>query len=299
MKSAAALGLALLLAGCARPAAPPPQAAARYLLGQPYAMGGVWSYPREDFGLEESGVAAVLPRSGRGRSTANGEIYDPDRLVGAHRTLQLPAIVTVRNLQNGRELRLRVNDRGPAAPGRILGLSPRAAQLLDIPPGGAAQIRLRVEAPPSQALARALPSPETPALTLAPVPRPAVETEALAPPPGARVAAARPLPSRPVAIVLAEAEPSLPPDPLPETLAMAQPMPGRLMVEAGSFFRRDLAQRQAARLAALGARAEPFGSGRQPQFRVRMGPYPDIAGADQAVAAVLAAGLPEVRLLVE
>ena len=92
-------------------------------------------------------MAAVLPRSGRGRSTANGEIYDPDRLVGAHRTLQLPAIVTVRNLQNGRELRLRVNDRGPAAPGRILGLSPRAAAVAgypawrsgpDPPPGGGA-----------------------------------------------------------------------------------------------------------------------------------------------------------------
>lgn len=274
------------------------------MLGQPYAMGGIWSYPKEDFGLEERGIAAVLPRSGRGHRTTNGESYDPDRLMGAHRTLQLPAIVTVSNLENGREIRLRVNDRGPAQPGRILGLSPRAAELLAIPATGAAQIRLRVEAAPSQALARALPNPESPGLALAPVPRAAVETEALAPLPGARDSQrVRRAPARPVATLVADSSPELPPDPLPEQVTMNQPMPGRLVIEAGSFFRRDLAQRQAARLAGLQAglqaRVEPFGAGRQPQFRVRLGPYPTLDAADRAMASLLAAGLPDARLLVE
>ena len=187
MRQAAALLLALLAAGCSKPAAPPPpQPAARYMLGQPYAMGGVWSYPKEDFGLEESGIATVLPRGARGRRTTNGEVFDPDRLVGAHRTLQLPAVVTVWNLETGRELRIRVNDRGPAQPGRILGLSPRAAQLLGVPAGGAAQVRIRVEAAPSQALARFLPSAEAGGPAMAAVPRAVVETESLAPLPGAR-----------------------------------------------------------------------------------------------------------------
>ncbi|MDB5373435.1 MAG: Endolytic peptidoglycan transglycosylase RlpA [Belnapia sp.] len=300
MKQAAAVALALLAAGCIRSAPPPSQPSARYTLGEPYALGGVWSYPREDFSLDDSGIAAVLPRSGRGRPTANGEIFDPDRLVGAHRTLQLPAIVAVWNLENGREIRIRVNDRGPVQPGRILGLSPRAAQLLDIPPGGAAQIRIRVETAPSQALARALPSPDRPGMALAPVPRAAVETEALAPLPGAREATRiRRAPSGRVAETIADSAPVLPPDPLPESLTQQYSRPGRLLVEAGNFFRRDLAQRQAAQLGGLGARVEPFGNGRQPQFRVRLGPYADLAAADRAVAGVLAAGLPEARLLVE
>jgi rare lipoprotein A len=301
LRLGAAVTLALLAAGCVRPAAPPP--AARYLLGEPYALGGVWSYPREDFSLDETGVAMVLPRAGGGRYTANGEVHDPDRLTGAHRTLQLPAIVAVRNLENGREIRIRVNDRGPAQPGRILGLSPRAAQLLDIPPGGTAQIRLRVDTGPSRALAGVMPGLENPSLAISSAPRAAVTTEALAPLPGARdVPRIREAAAMPTA---GHAEPAdagaaaPPPDPLPEVLTQNYATPGRLVVEAGTFFRRDLAQRQAARLAGLAARVEPFGSGRQPQFRVRMGPFADVAAADLAVTAVLAAGLPEARLLVE
>ncbi|MBL6457806.1 SPOR domain-containing protein [Belnapia sp. T6] len=270
------------------------------MLGQPYAMGGVWSYPREDFALDEAGIAAVLPRGMAGRRTANGETYDPDRLLGAHRTLQLPAILSVWNLENGREIRIRVNDRGPAQPGRILGLSPRAAQLLGIGPAGAAQVRIRVETAQSRALAGSLPDAETPRLALATAPRAAVEREALPPLPGAREAAGRgAAPARPAAVAVAEAAPELPPDPLPETVVTRYAARGRLVVEAGTFFRRDLAARQAARLAGLAPRVEPFGGGRQPQYRVVMGPYPDLAAADRIVAGVLAAGLPEARLLVE
>ena len=98
---------------------------------------------------------------------------------------------------------------------------------------------------------------------------------------------------------MAESDPALPPDPLPEQATMGSARPGRLLIEAGNFFRRDLAQRQAARLAGLQARVEPFGVGRQPQFRVRLGPYPNLEAADRALGAVLQAGLPEARLLVE
>ncbi|WP_052388708.1 SPOR domain-containing protein [Belnapia moabensis] len=294
----AALAIALLAAGCDRQA-PPPTLPGRYMLGEPYAMGGVWSYPREDFGLEEGGVAAVLPRGRPGQRTANGEAYDADRLVGAHRTLQLPAIVSVWNLENGREIKVRVNDRGPAQPGRVIGLSPRAAQLLGIPANGAAQVRIRVETGPSQALAGALPNAERPAIAVAAAPRAAVETEALPPLAGAREAGGRTAPVRAVARTLADARPEMPPDPLPEIVTTRPAQPGRLLIEAGSFFRRDLAQRQAARIPGVRPRVEPLGGGRQPQYRVVAGPFPDVAAADRAVGAVLLAGLPEVRLLVE
>ncbi|MBV1798376.1 septal ring lytic transglycosylase RlpA family protein [Siccirubricoccus sp. G192] len=293
-----ALLIAAALAACAR-TPPPPQPEARYTVGKPYAMGGVWSYPREDFALSETGIASVLPDARPGRRTANGEIHDPALPSGAHRTLQLPVILTVRNLENGREIRLRVNDRGPARPGRILGLSRRAAELLGVPAGGAAQVRITVEEGPSRALARALPGTENAALPISTAPRGVVEAESLAPPPGAR-SAERVRQAMRAPVVQAEIpEHAPPPERLPETVAQHPVTPGHLLIEAGTFFRRDLAQRQAARLAAFGGRVEATGSDRQPQFRVKAGPFASLAAADQAVEGALAAGLPEVKLVVE
>jgi rare lipoprotein A len=288
------------LAACA-PSGPPPLVPdPKYVIGQGYALGGTWSYPREDFGLDETGVASVQPASRRGRRTANGEVWNPDHLVAAHRTLQLPAIVSVWNLENGREIRVRVNDRGPSLPGRVIGLSQRAALFLDIPPNGFAQVRIRVEGAPSRALARALPNPEGTAVAIATAPRVAVDTESLAPIPGAREATRiREGRAAPASVAIPDHDGELPPDPLPEAIGGNYAMPGRYVVEAGTFFRRDLAQRQAARLFAWGARVEPFGQTRQPQFRVRMGPFTDLGSADRAVAGVLREGLPEVKLLVE
>jgi len=291
----AVLAAILALAGCMQPPAPKP--AGRYMLGEPYSLGGLWSYPKEEFGRVETGLAAVLPDRRAGRRTANGEIFDPGLPVAAHRTLQLPAIVTVWNLENGLEMRVRLNDRGPAQPGRVIGLSARAALLLGIPEGGTAQVRVSVDDAPSRALARALPSTERQAVQVEAVPSAAVERESLAPIPGARQAERlREAPRGPAIAAVADAAADLPPDPLPEQRMQRYAMPGRLYVEAGTFFRRDLALRQAAR---VGGRAEPFGQGRTPQYRVRLGPYPDVASADRAVAAVLRAGLPEVQLLVE
>lgn len=290
-----ALGASLFLAACIPAPAPKPEA--RYMLGEPYSLGGLWSYPKEEFGRTETGLAAVLPDRHAGRRTANGEIFDPALLMGAHRTLQLPAIVTVWNLETGLELQVRVNDRGPTLPGRVIGLSARAASLLGIPASGTAQVRVTVEDAPSRALARALPTTERGGAQVEAAPTATIERETLAPLPGAQQAARlREAPRGPQAVTVADAAAQLPPDPLPETLGRRYAMPGRLYVEAGTFFRRDLAQRQAQR---IGARVEPFGEGRMPQYRVRLGPYPDVAAADRAVAAVLAAGLPEVKLLVE
>ncbi|MBX9701719.1 MAG: sporulation and cell division repeat protein, partial [Acetobacteraceae bacterium] len=121
------------------------------MVGEPYQMGGLWSYPREEFALVETGIASVLPAR-RGGLTANGEARDDGALTAAHRTLQLPAIVAVTNLETGATLRVRVNDRGPERPGRVIGLSPRAATLLGIPAGGAAQVRVAVDGEASRAL---------------------------------------------------------------------------------------------------------------------------------------------------
>ena len=295
-----AFGLLALLAACAGQAGPSPPAEGRYVLGEPYAMGGLWSYPREEFALSQTGIAAVLPDpGGPGRRTANGEVFDPNALMAAHRTLQLPAILSVWNLETGKEVRVRVNDRGPAQAGRVIGLSRRAAELLGIPPRGAAQVRITVEEGPSRALARALPGAELPSLAIATAPSGMVETETLAPPPGARAGGrVRPVAAR-LPVQAATAVEPLPPERLPEQVVQRPAAPGRLVVEVGTFFRRDLAARQAARLAAFGGRVEPFGAGRQQQFRVRLGPFSDLPEADRALAGVLGTGMPEAALLVE
>jgi len=248
----------------------------------------------------QAGIATLLPDANPGPGAANGEVHDPAAPVAAHRTLQLPAILSVWNLENGREIQVRVNDRGPEQPGRVIGLSRRAAELLGISPDGTAQVRITVEATSSRALAGSLPGTETPSLAVASAPRVAVQAEVLAPLPGARsVDRVRRAAFQPAALAVVEDRTAPPPDRLPERVVQRFALPGRMVVEAGTFFRRDLAQRQAGRLAALGARAEALGTGRQQQYRVRLGPYADLAAADRAVEGVLSAGLPEATLLLE
>lgn len=285
----ALLLLGMFLAGCAEPTG-------RMVLGEPYRMGGVWSYPREDFALVETGLASRHPGPGWNARTANGETWSGARAVAAHRTLQLPAVVTVTNLETGRSMLLRVNDRGPIQAGRVIGLSDRAATLLGVPPGGTAQVRIAVDGERSRALADTLPGRESQPVAIEAAPRAAVAAETLAPPPGTRAAApARDLPVRSIA-----AEAPAPPARdalLPETVTQGPPAPGRLVVEAATLSSPDAAQRLAARVP--GARIETVGPRRDRQYRVRVGPFADAAGADAALERMLAAGVSGARILVD
>lgn len=159
--------LALALAACAEtqlvanstklvtvPASPPHQPA--YKVGKPYQLEGVWYYPKIDYSYDESGIASWYGPDFNGKPTASGEIYDQNGLTAAHRTLPMPTIIQVTNLENGRSLKLRVNDRGPFAHGRIVDVSQRAAQLLGFLEQGTARVRVQVIADESQALAAAL-----------------------------------------------------------------------------------------------------------------------------------------------
>ncbi len=281
-----------LLAGCAQ--APPP----RVVVGQPYQMGGVWSYPREDFALTQTGLAFVLGDQRAGRRTASGEAFDPGQLMAAHRTLQLPAILRVTNLENGREIEVRVNDRGPANPGRVLGLSRRAADLLGIHPLGTAQLRIAVNGEASRALAGSLPNPEAPTLQIAAAPVGEVSREDLAPPPGAaeaRARAVRPLPGVPTSAMVAPTAAAVP-GRLAEHVTQGYAQPGRLFIEAPSFSRRDLAERLAAR---IGGRVEAIGPAGRQTFRVRIGPLGGVGAADRALEATLRAGVTEARIVVD
>ena len=130
-------GLALL-AGCTRPVATP-----RYELGRPYQAGSVWYYPRESYDLNETGLAAVYG-TGHKPLTANGEIFDTSVAAAAHPTIQLPAVARLTNLENGRSLLVRINDRGTGNPGRLIEVTRRAAALLDMRGSDATRVRLEV-----------------------------------------------------------------------------------------------------------------------------------------------------------
>lgn len=88
-----------------------------YKIGQPYRINGKQYHPEFVTTYEAVGVASWYGESFQGRPTANGETYDMHALTAAHPTLPLPSVVEVTNLDNGRRLVLRVNDRGPFARG--------------------------------------------------------------------------------------------------------------------------------------------------------------------------------------
>ncbi|MBQ9235864.1 MAG: septal ring lytic transglycosylase RlpA family protein [Alphaproteobacteria bacterium] len=127
-----------------------------YKVGNPYQVKGKWYYPKEDYSYSEVGVASWYGEDFHAKRTANGEKYDMNALTAAHRTLPLPSIVKVTNLQNGRSLVLRVNDRGPYASNRILDVSKRAAGLLGFQTQGTTKVRVEVLEKESKALKAAL-----------------------------------------------------------------------------------------------------------------------------------------------
>jgi rare lipoprotein A len=119
-----------------------------YKVGDPYQINGVWYYPSENYQYNETGIASFYggERSGidfHGRRTANGELYDMSSLTAAHQTLPMPSLVRVTNLDNGRQMVLRVNDRGPFVAGRIIDVSRRSAQLLGFEQRGTARVQRR------------------------------------------------------------------------------------------------------------------------------------------------------------
>jgi rare lipoprotein A len=125
-----------------------------YKVGIPYQIKGKWYYPQENFEYSETGIASWYGTYFHGRSTANGETYDMNALTAAHKTLPMPSVVRVTNLENGRSLKLRVNDRGPFVDGRIIDVSRRASQLLGFHHQGVARVKVDILGDESRVLAQ-------------------------------------------------------------------------------------------------------------------------------------------------
>ncbi len=290
-RARAALAVLLALSGCFRHAPPPPKlvASPHYVLGAPYEAAGRWYYPAENYAFDATGIAAIQNQN-RGL-TADGELFDPGVATAAMQTLQLPAIAQVTNLENGRQILLRVNDRGPDNPARLIALSPRAAQLLAM--SGPARVRVQVDAQLSHRLVDQLGG--GPKLSIAVAPASAVSAEAL-PPPGGHGAGG---PARAIGLVSTEAAGPRVPDRLPESVHQVYANPGQIFIDAGSFGRFDYANDLAARLGGLGADVLRLREGRQTEYAVRAGPFRTVAEADNALARALRAGAVDARIDVQ
>lgn len=113
-----------------------------YKLGNPYRVAGRTYVPRHDPGYDRTGIASWYGDDFHGRLTSNGEVFDMHRITAAHPTLPLPSMVRVTNLENGRSLVMRVNDRGPFVHDRIIDLSRAAADRLGFRRQGTAKVRV-------------------------------------------------------------------------------------------------------------------------------------------------------------
>lgn len=161
----------VLVAGCSTmdlPDAPktigePVRAKPHYKVGAPYKIDGEWYVPKVDDRYEEEGMASWYGDDFHGKMTANGEIFDKRRLSAAHKTLPLPTLVEVENLENGKRAVVRVNDRGPFKGKRVIDLSHAAADALGFTRQGVARVRVRYVGNADVYGAAALPGEAAPA----------------------------------------------------------------------------------------------------------------------------------------
>jgi rare lipoprotein A len=297
------LALAALLASCATEPSPRP-GGGTYKVGTPYQIGGVWYYPKEDPFYAETGIASWYGEDFHGKLTANGERYNMDALTAAHRTLPLPTIVRVTNLETGKSLRLRVNDRGPYARGRIIDVSRRAADLLGFQRNGTARVRVEYEgrgkvADPTQSAD--LDPNHAPATPVRAAPLSSVASTDLAPPPGAQASApASATSSLPVPPAAASA--AAPTDNEPDGVVSTQQVPAmtRLWVQVGSFTSRQNADRLVSSLSRVGvAQSSRIMLNGKPMFRVRFGPFNAVEEADTMLDKVISAGQNGAQIIVE
>ena len=270
------------------PSAPVPEG---YKLGDPYQVLGATYYPYHDPGFTEQGIASWYGEEFHGQKTANGELFDMNALTAAHKTLPLPSLVRVTNLDNGRALVVRVNDRGPFVNGRIIDLSRRAAQVLGFYRSGTAKVRIDFFDfaplnPPTTLVAENASKPAPPEMTVEAIDS-AVPRSTTRPP--------KPPKTRDFALIgLAEAAE-------PEGLSLTTAAKRRdLFVQVGAFASRDNADRLKGLLKPMGKPMVASGNRKgQILYLVRFGPIASLEDADSLLDHLIKSGYTNSRLIVE
>lgn len=288
-----------------------PDLGPRYKVGSPYQIKGTWYYPKEDFSYVEEGIASWYGPNFHGKPTANGAVFDEMKISAAHRTLPMPSMVRVTNLENGRSLKVIVNDRGPFAHSRIIDLSRRGAQLLGFERQGTTLVRVELLEAESRQLYAAVTSGqrqfvenstvvlEPPAPTAAPIS--SVSGEDLGAPEGTQAAPAQASTGQRANV----ADGSIEREPVPQEASMGEVTlvavanPPMVFIQAGAFGVMDNAVRAQSRLGYLGpTKIEEITRSDTPLYRVRLGPLPDDKELEAKLVAVIAAGFSDARIVI-
>ena len=309
----------LLVGGCAETAlvahtakkiraiSTPSIAKGYYKVGTPYKIKDVWYYPKVDYTYDETGIGSWYGPNFHQKLTANGEIFDQNALSAAHRTLPMPSVVRVTNLENGRALVVRINDRGPFAHGRIIDLSRRAAQLLGFKRQGIAKMRVellpdetRIEISKIKGEYRSedlnLNNP-APAPNAAPIKTVSIKSLALVP--GTTLQK----PKKPVAITKVQTKPLSGVElTRMSKITSVQQFPVKdsfVFVQAAAFSNEKNARNLKNKISNLGdARVYKVLVNGKVFYRVRIGPFVNTTSADETLTKLIKKGFPGARIVV-
>ncbi len=264
-----------------------------FKVGKPYRVEGRWYTPQETYSYSETGIASWYGPGFNGKRTANGERFNQNELTAAHRTLQMPSLVRVTNLDNGKSVVVRINDRGPFKRSRVIDVSSKAADLLAFKGRGTAKVRIDLLADESRTLAMAARRGES-----------TIGSEA-------SYQGGRPVLTEPeyqqVAVQQASAPPVIPGhvsaggEFLPDPVVTQQPVhPTSIYIQAGSFTSADNAQDAVRKLKGFGNVAiSPANVRGREFFRVRIGPIPSVDQADSLMSRLSAAGHKQAIIVVD
>lgn len=252
-----------------RHASLPSGAGGHHKTGSPYTVNGITYYPLATaYGYDRTGIASWYGPNFNGGLTANGERYDMHAMSAAHPTLPLPTLVRVTNLDNGRQVVVRVNDRGPFVKHRLIDLSYAAARALGFSRRGTAHVRV-------QALAGLKDGP----LLAQNQPKPAVT---------------------PVRPSVAPVQPAPVPAPAATDVITTHPS-GAMYVQLGAFSSISNANRLSRSLAGDFHQIGVYrtGNGAVYLYKVWIGPFQDIRTIERTVMALQSHGIRDTIVVIE
>ena len=270
----------------------------RYKVGDPYQIGGSWYYPDRNLQYDETGIASWYGDEFAGRLTANGEIFDPNLVTAAHKTLPMPSVVRVTNLDNGRSLVLRVNDRGPYVPGRIIDLSREAARLIGFQKKGIARVRVQILAEQSLRLEKLAREGQFPSLNERVVSNDMPEANGAAKPKVSLTA--KTTRAQPVKRPAGNSALDLLSDAQTGTVREGDALQTDIWIQIGAFHSAQNARNVLNKLAARNPveLSETFKDGRT-LYRARLGPVANVQDADRLLDEVLNMGYSGARIVID
>lgn len=267
----------------------------RYKIGDPYQVAGLWYYPERNLKYDETGVGSWYGDEFAGRLTANGEIFDPNKVSAAHKTLPMPSVVRVTNLDNGKSLVVRINDRGPFVSGRIIDLSREAARLIGYKDSGIARVRVQVLAEQSlqlERLAKQGQFPESGFDTDLPQSNAAAKPQVTLTAKTTRAAAVKKAPGKSALDLLSQNRVG--------EVIQTNPVETEIWVQIGAFHSQDNAKAVLSRLSSFASgQVTPALRDGQTLYRSRLGPLSTIEQADNLLDDVLKEGFNGARIVVD